>query len=496
MPSKRRESGITVLVGKTMVSDFSIATLAQGARVHIVGIGGIGTSALAQWLAYRGLQVEGSDAASTTITQELTRLGIPVYPEREATLSPETAAVVYTDAAPPTHPLRQAAAEQTIPQLSYAEALGQLTAPYQVIAVAGSHGKSTTTAMTGLICEALGLDPIVIVGTQVPQWQTEHQLGNFRPGQGTICVVEADEYQDHFLQLRPAVAIITSIDHDHVDYFPTAEDYQQAFNNFLERLVPDGTVVIEQTVTKVLPEALTKHKTLTYNLTDPTASLSIANLDQQAGQYQAFSVRYGDKTWDNFMLHIPGKYMVSNALAAIGAALAVTPDEAQVEAKARAALKTFRGTWRRFELIGQLNGAPAYSDYAHHPTELAAVLDAAHDWFGSRRVVVAFQPHQQHRTDAFGQEFMAVLREHLAETDYLILCPVFGVLGREATTTHSIASWLEASHPNGQYVADLSELSAVAAKVVTPEDVVLFVGAGTIDAVARTVVTPLGNESR
>lgn len=463
--------------------------------VYILGIGGIGTSAIAQWLHVNKVTVTGSDAAASDITAALQALGIPVNTKQPlpSEALAKVGTLVYTDAAPATHPLREQAARQNIPQLSYAAALGELTSSYKTIAIAGSHGKSSTTAMCSLIAEAAELDPTVIVGTLVPQWRQEKNLGNFRAGHSEWCIVEADEYRNHFHYLTPTVGIITSLDHDHVDAFPTPADYLNAFKIFISRFTPDGppagqagTLVIEQAAAQQLAKELPTN-VIRYSLTDQTADLYTTDLLMKNGRYH-FIIVYHGQTHPNFTLSVPGQHMVSNALAAVGAILATGAEPKKIIPAARASLATFTGTWRRFEFLREINGAQAFSDYAHHPTEVAALLTSAHERYPKKRIVLVFQPHHGDRTRAFAADFLKVFQTQLAAADHLVLLPIYGVLGREnAPTDTTVEHWATALGKQATLLSSLEQLATTVHATIQPDDIVLFTGAGTIDSLARQI---------
>lgn len=453
-------------------------------RAFFVGIGGIGTSAIAQWLRASGWGVAGSDRARSDLTDLLVRSGIPVAVPEPSALPAGISVVVYSDAVPPTHVLRAAARARGVREISYAELLGELVAPFRTIAVAGSHGKSTTAALSGLILEAAGKDPTVVVGTRVPQWQ-EHGAGNFRIGKSALAVVEADEYREHFVNLRPDVAIVTSLDHDHVDAFPTKADYAAAFVRFLRRVPRGGLVVVSRADPAVL--ALRSHlpttvRTLTFGVGDGGADSDVRVSEPilRDGR-QEFQARVCGRDWGTFVLAAPGRHLVANAAAAIAATkdCGATPDDA------RRALAGFRGTWRRFEIVGHVKGAVVISDYAHHPTEVRALLAAARQWYPSRRLLMAFQPHQRARAHAFAAAFHAVLED----VEALILAEVYEVTGREEESPRvTTRDWVEELRRAGrpaEYAPTLERVEQAVRAQAREGDVILFVGAGTIDRVAR-----------
>lgn len=458
-------------------------------HAYFVGIGGIGMSALAQWLSADGWEVDGSDRTRSDITAALERAGIMVDPAILPTLPNGTSLLVYSDAVPPTDSLRVAARVAGVREVSYAELLGELTRSFLVVAIAGSHGKSTTTALTGLLLEAAGLDPTVVVGTRVPQWRRgvggrASGVGNFRRGQSDIAVVEADEYREHFLALSPTIAVVTSVDYDHVDAFPTPESYAAAFAAFVQRVGAGGTVVLaaqDAAVMRLRSHVTTGCTVTTFALSaEPGTADVVATSPVVRKGRQRFQLTVRGQDWGLLELTVPGEHVVRNAAAAVAATLpfAVSPDTV------RRALETFHGTWRRFEVVGTVNSAPVISDYAHHPTELRALAAAVRQGYPGRRVLIAFQPHQHARTRAFGTAFL----EALAVFDAVILAEVYDVTGREESERVTTKDWVAPLQEHGRTVTYASTLDMVAEELqqqATSADVVLVVGAGDIDTVAR-----------
>ncbi|MDP3685902.1 MAG: UDP-N-acetylmuramate--L-alanine ligase [bacterium] len=471
--------------------------------VYIVGIGGIGASAVAQWLHAQGWKVAGADRTASTVTEALARAGVRVDIGEVNDCPPDINLLMYSDAVPADHPIRAAARARGVQERSYAELLGELTQPLRTVAIAGSHGKSTTTAIVGLILETARQDPTVVVGSLVPQWQEEETgnreqgtgvgkrgtVGNFRFGSSDIAVVEADEYQRHFLHLQPTVALVTSLDHDHVDSYPTVADYSAAFVDFLQRVRVGGTVVLSAADPVAL--ALRAHVPPGVRLVTYGIGESMRDADVHASEptvengRQTFRLTVRGTDWGIFVLPVPGRHVVLNAAGAIAATLPfqVSPEDA------RRALEQFRGIWRRFERVGDLNGAPVISDYAHHPTELRALAAAARQWYPNRRLVMAFQPHHRARAVAFHAEFVKAL----ALFDAVVLAEVYDVAGREDTalrvTTRDWVDELRKLETEAQYAATLPELEALLRQQARPDDVLLLTGAGTIDSVARRLAS-------
>lgn len=465
--------------------------MVQTARsVHLLGIGGIGTSALGQWLRSDGWAVTGSDRVATEITDGLRALGIAVTIEPEGSLPNGTTLLVYSDAVPADDPARVRARREGIPERSYFELLSERTAALDTVAVAGSHGKSTTTVLIGLLLEAAGNDPLVIAGTRLKTWRAEGGLGNFRAGRGRTAVIEADEYRSHFLSLFPRTVVVTNVDHDHLDAFPTPADYQAAFAAFVSRVPAGGTVVLPwlDPATPVLESAVTPGVSVVRFSVRSTSEAEkgevVASLRRSVEGRQEFSLAVSGKDWGAFSLPVPGVHMVSNVVAAVAAALPmrITPEVA------RKVVSQFRGTWRRFERVGTVKQALLISDYAHHPTELRALAAAARQQYPRRRLLIAFQPHQRARTRAFAPAFLAALKAF----DAVVLAEVYDVAGREEAEPVTTKAWAETLRAAGRSAVYAPTLAAVADAVrrqAQPGDVVLIAGAGDIDTVARQLVS-------
>jgi hypothetical protein len=319
--------------------------------------------------------------------------------------------------------------------------------------------------------------------------ETEGRLGNMRYGNSDIVVIEADEYREKFLMLRPHTALITNLDHDHVDAFPTQESYREAFQRFVQRIQGGGQLILCAQDARLLPfrshvPAGVTVRTYTC-AADPSAADVVASLPVIRDGMQHFMVSVDGTPWATIELPVPGIHVALNATGAIAACLpyGLTP------AVAVHALRAFRGVWRRFENIGPLNGATVISDYAHHPTELRALLAAARQWYPNRRLVLAFQVHQPARARVFADAFLDVL----AQFDRVLLPDVYGVTGRDEDTSVSMCAWVEKLRAQGKdahYVGPLSELPKVLPRHVEATDVVFVVGAGDIDGITRTMITP------
>ncbi|MCI0597770.1 UDP-N-acetylmuramate--L-alanine ligase [Candidatus Parcubacteria bacterium] len=340
-------------------------------KLFMSGIGGIGMSALAQLYAAQGHEVIGSDRALSPTTELLERKGIRVLIVQRAENVPDDAnLLIYSDAVPDSNPERVRARELCIPQRSYFEALGEVSKSMTTIAVAGTHGKTTTTAMLVKILKDAGKNPTAIIGSIVKDFGS-----NFVEGDPNLLVVEACEYRDHLLELSPKYLVITNMEWDHTDWFTTEAQMRQTFQKAIDAVPSDG---------KVIDETVYTH--------EPEYELSLI-----------------------------GEFNQDNARAAAAAARVAFPDI--TEETIRASLKSFQGTWRRFELKGtSKNGAAVYDDYAHHPTAVSKTIDAVREKFPDKQIVVAFHPHLYTRTRDFMNEFSTAL----ATADEVFVAPIFG----------------------------------------------------------------------
>lgn len=447
-------------------------------RVHCVGIGGIGVSAAAKFLRLQGKEVSGSDTVRGIVTADAERAGITVVDPSSENVAPDLDLLIYTSAAPETQIERQAAAALGIPQLSYFEFLGLISRRCKTIAICGTNGKSTTTAMLALMLEKAGLDPTVVVGSRVPSFE----YGNFRPGKSDLFVVEACEYREQFMSLAPSVVVTTKIIEDHLDYYRDLAHIQDTFKKFVAKLPADGPSIwnLDDAGSREAYGALARPNA-TFGFSEG-ADLRAERHETSAGLQRFDAVFKDGETWQGLELRVPGAFNVSNALAAISAARMLGAKEAAI----RASLAEFTGIWRRFERVGERDGAPVISDYGHTPDAIEATLKAAREFHPGRRLIVAFQPHHHERTrtlfDAFVSSFDGA--------DTLILSEIYGVAGRkEGENEVSSRDLAEAIRKRGvvrdvRYAADplsaLNQLEGLEAK----DAIILIMGAGDIYAIA------------
>lgn len=449
-----------------------------GTRVHFVGIGGIGMSALAELLMLQGCRVSGTDRTASPITERLARLGARVDIGHAAAAAAEADLLVFTPAVAPDNPELAEAARRGIPTVKRAALLGALSRGKRVVAVTGTHGKTTTTAMTGAVLEAGELDPTLLVGGVLRDGEQ-----NLKVGAGDTWVLEADEFDRSFHELAPTVAAVTSLEADHLDSYGTLDAIVDAYETFLDGL-SDGTAVLNAESPAVRSLAL-----------PPGAVCRTFGIEQ--GDLQATAVT-GDGLNTRFVavedgeqaaeigLRLPGRHNVMNALAASAAArsLGVAWD------RIARGLAGFRGVHRRFEVLGEASGVVVVSDYAHHPTEIAATLTAARERHTGGRVVVLFQPHLYSRTRDFADAFGAAL----ATGDRVFVTGVYAAREAplegvdEAMLAQKVA---EAGQPDVTAVGDLTVAAEAAAEAAQPGDMVLVMGAGDVERAGPDILDRL-----
>jgi UDP-N-acetylmuramate--alanine ligase len=440
-----------------------------------VGIGGAGVQALAEFLLRSGAQVSGSDQVQSDATQRLTRLGARVFTRHNgANLPTATDFLVYSPAVKPENPERRMARDRGVRELSYPEALGQIMAGRDGIAVAGTHGKSTTTAMIGWILDQAGLKPTVIVGAGVPQFG-----GPSRVGGGRLFVAESCEFNRSFLNLRPQRCCVLNVEADHLDCYKDLDDIVSSFREFVSLVPPDGVVVArgsDAAVARVI--AGTRARVETFSL-EPGSTWWGADLRNERGKYRFRAFRNGDYV-AGFSLQVAGKHNVENALAAAAIAWSCGVRPQVI----REALEDFRGCSRRFEFRCIWRGVTIIDDYAHHPSEIRATLRAAREMFPNRRVWCVFQPHQLFRTRALFDEFVG----SFTDADQVIIADIYTAreqLNEEAAKTAlQLAGAISENGSNARHLADSGSIIALLEANLQPADVLIVMGAGDIGKVA------------
>lgn len=420
-------------------------------KAHFVGIGGIGMSALARLFIHEKKSVSGSDRTPSPITDALTMEGVLFFSEQSQKNIPEDVdLVVYTEAMPKDHEELVRARELGIQTMNYFEALGMVANEYYLIAVAGSHGKTTTTAMLIDIFEEAGLDPTAIVGSLRAKTKS-----NYRAGKSKYFIVEACEYRRDFLSLKPDVLIITNIEHEHVDYYKNLREVQEAFREFALQVREGGVVLVNYSGQNIAPifEGVT-----------------------------AQIIDYSKYFNPLLKLAMPGMHNQLNAAAATAVAVSVGVKPLHY----RKALEDFKGTWRRFEYKGEFQGAKVYDDYGHHPTEIKATLQGARELYPKKRIVVVFQPHTYSRVETLFADFVT----ELAKADEIILAPIYGAREKNVSgiSHHKLAEEIHTVNFNTNAYDSFEEIVEVLKTHLTENDVVIVMGAGDITQIAQELV--------
>jgi UDP-N-acetylmuramate--alanine ligase len=464
-------------------------------RVHFVGIGGSGLSAIAQVLLESGYDVSGSDEVLSPFALALAAHGAQVYRGHAAEQLDGADMVIVSAAVPADNPEVTAAQSRGIPVLKRADFLGQLMEGRMGIAVAGTHGKTTTTGLIALLLDRAGLDPTFIVGGWLADYGT-----NARAGRGRPFVVEADEYDRMFLGLKPTVAVVTNVEHDHPDCYPTLTDMQEAFRAFVNLLPADtgpngaagaGGLLVgcghDAFVRALVDERRAAGRpAVLYGLRRDDDFRADSLQLNGAGGFDFLLVK-GGQTLGLVRNRLPGEHNVLNSLAALAVAdhLGVPFNEA------RNGLADYRGAGRRFEVMGEAGGVTWVDDYAHHPTEIRATLAAARRRFAAHPLWVMFQPHTYSRT----RTLLADFADAFADADHVVIVDIYR--SREAPDPGISAEDIvrRMDHPDARYVPALDEAAAVLCERLRPGDVLLTLGAGDGNQVGRRVLEILGGKA-
>lgn len=441
--------------------------LSQIKKAYFIGIGGIGISALAKVYSANSWQIEGSDLQDSEIIKNFQKQGFKVWvgPHRASHIKKNIDLVIYSPAVPKDNPELKQAKKIKIRTLSYPQALGELTKEYWTIAVSGTHGKSTTTAMLACILIKAGLDPTVVIGTKLKE------LGNSnaRIGQSKYLLIEADEWRASFLNYWPKMIVLTNIEAEHLDYYKDMKIILRTFKEYINHLSKKEGVLVanqdDQNIQKILP----------------------------ADKNYLYSWRQKETNKIKKILKVPGRHNVYNALAALAAARCLAVKDKIIFK----ALSEFSGTWRRFEIIKQ---APyvLINDYAHHPTEIKATLQAAREKFPKRRIICVFQPHQRQRTELLFRDFVRVLAEVDRKGDRIILAKIFEVAGREKKkkkiSSYDLVREIKKLGRNIVYLEKFSQIIRALKREIKPEDVVLIMGAGDVWQLSTALTLKVGRK--
>ncbi len=440
-------------------------------KIHFVGIGGIGMSGIAEILLDQGFKVSGSDKSLSEVTDRLKKLGATVFEgHKPENVSTDVDSVVYSSAVVLDNPEVLEAQRRKIPIVRRAEMLAEVMRLKYGIGIAGTHGKTTTTSMISLVLMEGGLDPTVIVGGKLSG------LGgtNARLGKGEFIVVEADEFDRSFLSITPTIAVLTTLETDHLDCYRDLEDIKGAFIQFANKVPFYGFIVLcldEPALQDIMPK-MRKKKILTYGL-NPQSDVQAVEIHHK-NNTSTFTVVKNNVELGSITLQVPGKHNVQNSLAAISVGLELGIPFAKI----KSGIEKFGGVYRRWELKGEVDGVSVYDDYAHHPTECKATLSGAKAGW-RRRVVCVFQPHLFTRTRDFYEDFgkAFLLSDVLIVTDVYPAReePIQGVTGELIVNAAK-----QFGHKEVHYVPDKKGVPSFLQKIVKKGDIVITMGAGDI----------------
>lgn len=448
-------------------------------KIHFMGIGGISMSGLAEILLDRGFTISGSDRAPSAITKHLEAKGVHIaYGQCADNITDDIHAVVYTAAIHPDNPEFAEAVKKGIPMLDRAELLGQIMSHYKnSVAVAGTHGKTTTTSMLSHIFLQAKTDPTISVGGIL---KAIH--GNIRIGRSENFITEACEYTNSFLKFNPKIEVILNIEEDHLDFFKDINDIRNSFKAFAGKLPDDGTLIINGEIDNIdeITEGL-QCRVITYGLENHFEynARNITFNERGAGQFDLYR---NDTFKEHIKLSVTGLHNVSNALSAIAASEALHLSMEDI----KAGLKAFEGTDRRFEYKGDYHGITIIDDYAHHPTEITATLTAARN-YPHKNIWCVFQPHTYTRTKAFLHEFA----ESLSLADYVVLADIFAARETDPGDIHStdIQKLIEAKGVPAYYFSSFEEIEKFLSEKCTHGDLLITMGAGDVVNIGEALLS-------
>jgi UDP-N-acetylmuramate--alanine ligase len=472
-------------------------------KIHFIGIGGIGLSAIAKLMKEKGKKVSGSDLSPSLMTEKLEKLGVKIYiGQSEENVSQDIDLIIHTTAVPKNNPELKKAKELKIKTITYPESLGLVFNEKFGIAICGTHGKSSVSAMAGLLLDDAKLDPSIIVGSIVPKYD-----GNLRIGKSKYFIAEACEYERSFLNLDPKIIILNNIEFDHTDYYKNLDDFKSAFEEFINHLPEDGILIMNGDDKKASSIKHQVSSVVKFGLNENN-NVRGCNIKFKNGETK-FKVFYsipsflggtkgGNKDLGEFVLKVPGLFNVYNALGAIALGLIL---EIPINI-IKKSLSNYSGIWRRFEIKSEYKNALVISDYAHHPTEVKATIEAARQFYPNKRIFAVFQPHQHNRTKKLYKDFL----NSFNDANIVILSEIFDVAGREEGDDQNVSSLdlvndiKQGRHVSRRrhsvmspveeifYAKDLEETRKLIDKNIKPDDILLIMGAGDIYKVADKIV--------
>ena len=445
-------------------------------KIHFVGIGGIGMSGIAEVLINLGYQVSGSDLKESDITRRLASLGGTVaYGHRAENLS-EVDVVVTSTAVDENNPEVQEAHRRKIPVIPRAEMLAELMRMKHGIAIAGTHGKTTTTSMVATVLSHGGIDPTVVIGGRLDSIGSNAKLG-----EGEFLVAEADESDGSFLKLSPTIAVVTNVDEDHLDYYSDLDEIRSTFLDFINKVPFYGLVVLcldDENLQGMIPEV--KKRLVTYGLTSQ-ADFQASEIEHQADR-TSFLVHCRGEALGRLSIRMPGRHNVLNALAAVAVGMELEMPFASIAE----GFQDFGGVQRRFEVKGEAQGIMVVDDYGHHPVEIKATLAAARSGW-NRRVVAVFQPHRYSRTEALFDDFVTAFYQ----ADHIVVMDIYaaGEEPRPEVSAEKLADGINShGHKSCCYTGNLEATIEHLQAVLQPGDIVITLGAGNVWQVAANLL--------
>ena len=442
-------------------------------HIHLVGIGGAALSGIAKILLSSGFRVSGSDIRPSEVLAQIVDLGGEVFIGHSASQVGDADVVVVSPAIPPDNPEITAAKERQIPIIRGAEMLAEIMRLKKSVAISGTHGKTTTTAMTAAILEEGGLEPTVFIGGKLVSMRS-----NARVGKGDFMVFEADEAYGSIKKFFPTIAVVTSIDLDHLDYYKDVAEIGETFLEFINKIPFYGTAVLcldQENIQQLIPRIEKRFRTYGIN----THADLVADDIRFDGPSSIYQVKYNGNILGNIHLKMPGQHNILNSLAGISVGLELDIPFDQI----KRALDSFQGVHRRFEIIGEANGVLIVDDYAHNPAKLRATFSAAKASF-DRKIVAVFQPHRYQRVKHLAEEFS----RSFYQTDVLIVTDIYGADENpiEGVTAEKLALAIrEYGHRDVTYIADKEQIADYLLAIVQPNDIVITVGAGDVWKVNR-----------
>ncbi|MCM8804064.1 MAG: UDP-N-acetylmuramate--L-alanine ligase [Candidatus Omnitrophica bacterium] len=452
----------------------SVNYIKNATRVHLIGIGGIGVSGLAKILVHMGKKVSGSDNNYSNIIKKLKKKGIKVYlGQKEENIKEDINLVIHSQAILPDNPEYKKAKELNIPILSYPQAVGEIMREKRGITIAGTHGKTTTSALIVNLLKRLHFSPSFLIGGEIIN------MGNSGVGNGEFLIVEGCEYKRSFLNYFPEISIVTNIEKDHLDYYKDIEDIKSAFSKFINNTKHNGILIYfaeDKNINDIIKEVKTKKISYGFTLGDLKGlNFKIRNMETE------FECYYKEKRLGKIKINLWGKHNTLNSLAAIGVGIYL----GLLWEEIKEGLESFKGVHRRCEILGNKDGITVIDDYGHHPTEIKATLECIKQVFPNRRLIVVFQPHQYSRTRFLLKDFAS----SFSLADKVVVPDIYFVrdslIEKKLVNAEILVEKIRKNCKEAIYLPTFKEIVEYLCEIKRKGDVILTIGAGPIDKVAK-----------